>query len=101
MARLTQDRLRSIISDVLTQEQDTAYQEFFRKALEKYDVSSPDELDGEKKKEFFDYVDANWDAPGEKAESKKFTREDFREMIREEYIKLTEGKNALWRIKLK
>jgi len=41
------------------------YQEFFSKALEKFGVSSPDELNDEKKKEFFDYVDSNWDADKE------------------------------------
>ena len=95
MARLTRERLKSIISDVLVQEEDTAYQEFFRKALEKYGVSSPDELDDEKKKEFFDYVDANWEAPGEKTESKKLTRGVLREMIQEEVAR--HKKKTEWR----
>ena len=95
MARLTRERLRNIINDVLTQEADTAYQEFFRKALEKHGVSSPDELDDEKKKEFFNYVDKNWDAPGEKAENKKFTREDFREMVKEEIAR--HQNKSVWR----
>lgn len=43
-------------------EEDTAYQKFFRGALEKFGVSSPDELEGDKEKEFYDYVDQNWDA---------------------------------------
>jgi hypothetical protein len=34
------------------------YQKFFNAALKKYGVSSPDDLDDEKKKEFYDYVDA-------------------------------------------
>lgn len=46
-------------------EEDTEYQKFFKKALAKFDVKEPDELTGEKKKEFFDYVDANWDAKNE------------------------------------
>jgi hypothetical protein len=50
-------------------EEDSEYQEFFKKALEKFGVESPDELDDEKKKEFFDYVDANWKADGEVKES--------------------------------
>lgn len=43
-------------------EEDTEYQEFFSAALEKFGVSSPDELEGDKQKEFYDYVDQNWDA---------------------------------------
>lgn len=41
------------------------YQEFFKKALEKFGVGSPDELDTEKKKELFNYVDSNWKGAGE------------------------------------
>jgi len=44
------------------------YQKFFRAALKKFGVSEPDELDGDKKKEFFDYVDANWEADDEEDE---------------------------------
>lgn len=38
------------------------YQAFFKKALKKFGVESPQELDKEKRKEFFDYVDKNYDA---------------------------------------
>lgn len=41
------------------------YQAFFNKALKKFGVKSPDELEGKKKKEFFDYVDANYEADNE------------------------------------
>ena len=41
------------------------YKAFFDKALKKFGVSSPAELKGEKKKEFFDYVDANYEAENE------------------------------------
>ena len=36
------------------------YQKFFRSALKKFGVSEPDKLPDEKKKEFYNYVDANW-----------------------------------------
>jgi len=36
------------------------YQKFFRGALKKFGVSEPDKLPDEKKKEFYNYVDANW-----------------------------------------
>jgi hypothetical protein len=46
--------------------EDTAYQEFFKKALEKYGVNSPSDFDSdEKKKEFFNYVDKNYSAKTE------------------------------------
>ena len=41
------------------------YQKFFRAALKKFGVSEPDKLPDEKKKEFYDYVDANWTADKE------------------------------------
>lgn len=37
-----------------------AYRKFFDKALKKFGVKSPAELEGEREKEFYDYVDKNW-----------------------------------------
>ena len=45
-------------------EDDTKYAKFFRSALEKFGVSSPAEL-GDKKKEFYNYVDKNYQAKQE------------------------------------
>ena len=46
--------------------EDTAYQEFFKKAMDKFKISSPADLkDPAKKKQFFDYVDANYKAKEE------------------------------------
>jgi|TARA_Y100000034_G_scaffold31371_1_gene38380 hypothetical protein len=36
------------------------YQKFFKSALKKFGVDSPDDLDEEEKKEFFNWVDKNW-----------------------------------------
>ena len=47
----------------LTDEQ--KYKEFFASALKKYGVKSPQELDKEKRKEFFNYVDKNYKATNE------------------------------------
>ena len=44
------------------------YQAFFTKALKKFGVDSPAELDDKKKKEFFDYVDKNYEADNEEDE---------------------------------
>ena len=61
--KLTESSLRSMIRNIIREE--TEYQKFFDKALSKYGVKSPEELEGEKKKEFFDYVDKNWKADNE------------------------------------
>ena len=45
--------------------EDDGYKEFFQKALKKWGVSSPKELEGGDKKEFYDYVDRNWKADKE------------------------------------
>ena len=48
-----------------------AYQKFFNGLLKKFGVSSPSELDGKKKKDFFDAIDKGWEGSGEKAENVK------------------------------
>ena len=46
--------------------EDSEYQEFFKKALKKFDISSPSDLkDPERKKHFFNYVDKNYSAKSE------------------------------------
>ena len=42
------------------------YEAFFQKAMKKYGIKSPAELDDDKKKEFFNYVDKNYSAKNEK-----------------------------------
>tara|TARA_Y100000385_G_scaffold252310_1_gene275687 strand:- start:3163 stop:3999 length:837 start_codon:yes stop_codon:yes gene_type:complete len=41
------------------------YQAFFKKALKKFDAKSPADLDDEKKKEFFNYIDKNYKGDNE------------------------------------
>lgn len=45
--------------------EDTEYQEFFKKAMKKFGVTSPADLKGDDKKDFFDYVDTNYKAKTE------------------------------------
>jgi hypothetical protein len=46
-----------------------AYQKFFNILLKKFGVKSPSELEGDKKKQFYDAIDKGWDGDNEKAES--------------------------------
>ena len=48
-----------------TENDKEAYQKFFKSALSKFGIKSPTELDDEKKKEFFNYIDKNYDAKNE------------------------------------
>lgn len=52
------------IKDDEITEEDTKYAKFFKGALKKFGVSTPAEL-GDKKKEFFNYVDKNYSAENE------------------------------------
>ena len=52
------------INEEITEDDD--YQKFFQSALKKFDAGSPAEMDGEKKKKFFNYVDKNYDAKDER-----------------------------------
>jgi phage FluMu protein Com len=45
-----------------------AYQKFFQATLKKFGVTEPDQLKGDKKKEFFDAIDKGWKADNEKPE---------------------------------
>jgi hypothetical protein len=55
--------------DILTKfQEDTEYQKFFKSAMKKFGVKSPSELDGDKEKKFYDYVDKNWKGKNEPKE---------------------------------
>ena len=54
------------------------YQKFFNATLKKFGVSSPAELEGKKKKEFFDYIDKNWTADHEEVDIHKSYKVDGR-----------------------
>jgi hypothetical protein len=69
--KLTKENKSMKLTQLIEQEKE--YKEFFKSALKKFGVSSPADLDTEKKKEFFTYVDNNWKAKNETVtESNKF-----------------------------
>lgn len=65
------NKLRSYIRNLIQQEmliikdEESDYQKFFNAALKKFGVTSPDQLSDVKKKEFFDFIDANYQAKDE------------------------------------
>jgi len=63
---------------------DDGYDEFFQAALKKFGVKGIGELDKEKKKEFFNYVDKNW--KGDKEESsqldEKVNMKDLKDTVK-------------------
>ncbi len=63
------NEVKKILAESITERivtrlrEDSAYQEFFKKAMEKFKISSPADLkDPVRKKEFFDYIDKNYKA---------------------------------------
>jgi hypothetical protein len=50
-------------------EKQEKYQAFFKSALKRFGAESPAELDADKKKEFFSYIDKNWESEEEVKES--------------------------------
>jgi hypothetical protein len=66
MAGITKQRLKELVKEVMVEE--TEYQAFFQKALDKAGKSIPSMSD-EEKKAFFDKIDAAWNGKGEKNES--------------------------------
>ena len=61
--KISKERLKEIIKDVLREE--TEYQKFFKKALEKSGKSIP-QMSDEEKKAFFNKIDSAWKGKGEK-----------------------------------
>ena len=66
--KITREQFKNIVREVLAEESE--YQAFFQKALDKTGKSIPSMSD-EEKKAFFDKVDAAWAGKGEKNEAKK------------------------------
>ena len=64
--KVTEDKAKDDDEEVEEESDKQAkYKAFFAKALKKFGADSPSELKGDKKKEFFDYVDANYEADNE------------------------------------
>ena len=69
-----------------TIKEETEYQKFFAKKLEKFGVSSPAELSVEDKKKFFDEIDAEWE--GEKEEPDSDDVNEAKNIVNEKQIKI-------------
>lgn len=63
--KITKQRLKELVKEVMTEESE--YQAFFQKALDKAGKSIPSMNDDEKKS-FFDKIDTAWNGKGEKNE---------------------------------
>ena len=70
---------------VLTDEE--KYKEFFAKSLEKFGVKSPAELDKEKRKEFFNYVDKNYKSADEAASPEEKAQQALKHTKEKEALK--------------
>ena len=66
--------------------EETEYQKFFAKKLEKFGVSSPDELSVEDKKKFFSEIEAEWEENDEKPEADDVN--EAKNIVNEKQIKI-------------
>jgi hypothetical protein len=87
---MDKNKLKEVIKNIVTEESE--YQVFFKKALEKVGKSIPDMSD-EEKKAFFNKIDAAWDAKGEKNEAQKqtYTKVNITQIRKGDIIKFSEG----------
>tara|TARA_B100000780_G_scaffold276517_1_gene245256 strand:+ start:87 stop:2768 length:2682 start_codon:yes stop_codon:yes gene_type:complete len=69
MLKLSNESFNNEFYKGMTEEDKTAYQKFFQKTLKQFGVQSPAELEGDKEKEFYNYIDKNWKGDNEKSES--------------------------------
>jgi Mg2+/Co2+ transporter CorC len=60
MEKTIEERINFFLGDIDEQEDDSKYQEFFRKKLEKWKISSPTELSDADKKKFFSEIEKEW-----------------------------------------
>jgi hypothetical protein len=51
----------------MNEEKLSEYDKFFLNTLKKFKVKSPNELNDDQKREFFNYIDDNWESKREKA----------------------------------
>ena len=76
-------------------ESSAEYKKFFDATLKKFGVTSPDELSGEKKKEFFDYIDKNYNSSKEKGEDGKVEGYGKKKAVKEDSDK--RAGDACWK----
>ena len=78
--KITREALKTIVKETMIEESE--YQEFFKRALEKAGKSIPDMSDEEKKK-FFNNIEKTWKGKG--AKNERFGRGDETELEEAEY----------------
>ena len=69
-----------------TVKEETEYQKFFAKKLEKFGVSNPAELSDEDKKKFYDEIEAEWEGNDEKPEADDVN--EAKNIVNEKQIKI-------------
>jgi hypothetical protein len=73
LLRIANESFNSPFFNEMSTEDQDAYVKFFQSALKKFGVTSPAQLDTDKKKEFFNYIDKNYKAKNESVEEGKYT----------------------------
>ncbi len=82
MLRIANESFNNKFFEALTKEDQEAYVKFFKSALKKFGVNSPAELDDDKKKEFFNYIDKNYKGKDEKQEDTNPTEKQVEKALK-------------------
>ena len=81
MLRLANETFNNEFYNALSEKEQSEYQKFFASVLKKFGVSSPAELSGDKEKEFYNYIDKNWD--GKKETDEWIAKDGTRRRVKE------------------
>lgn len=75
--------MKSFREWLVEKEEQSEYQKFFTKKLEKYSVKSPSELSKEDKKKFFAEIEAEWTGDKEEPEINESNSNDAKKFMKE------------------
>ena len=89
LKRLTYEKIKKIKEE---EDKQKKYQAFVSVMLKKFGVESPAELEGDKKKAYFDALDKGWDAEGEEPEPEDKKKSEKKN----ENFELKEGSSDDW-----
>lgn len=84
-------------AEVKSDNDDKEYEAFFKKTLEKFGVTEPDQLKGEEKKKFYDAIDAGWKSDKEKAGIEEEVEKIKEELLKAKASELAEAKMIAFR----
>lgn len=92
--KITKSKLKELINSTL--QEDSEYQIFFKKVLDKFGYDSPADMNDETKKKFFNVIDKGWTAKNEyNKKEEDITEEDVFKVFGKTYPKRTVNESKI------